>query len=693
MPKFQLSINNDKKLAELKIYGDISSTSWNEEDSTPTNIANQLDQMEGIETLNVRINSYGGDVFAGQAILSLLKRQKCEVIIYIDGIAASAASVIAMAGRCIMPKNAMMMIHNPWSIAIGDSDEMRKTADTLDKIGLAVVEAYKSKAKNLTDQEIKDIMQAESWLTAQECLDYGFCDEIDNQDIEMSINGLKLSPKMFLQQYKNNSKVLKTSNNNQEEKKNMDVLQLCKQVGLNYDQLIKMGLNDDQIKAMALEIKLSQAEKTTQSSTEVNNSASQSVEMSTDNVIEIISLCEKEKMDAKPFIEAKASIETVKASIFDKKQKDMQAIATTNIEVTSESKDKYMNAITDAILLRAGVRLAKPVDGANDFRAMSLKDIAVECAIEMGIKNPSRLSADDLFKMALTPDSQFSSILSNTINKSVSTAYNTANETFSQWVSIGSNPDFKATEHYRVSETGSLQKLPQNGAIQFEELSDQGVTKSLLTYGKGWGITRQALINDDIGILTTTPMRFVRGAIRGVNALVYKYLADTSLTIFDSKALFHSDHGNLATSAAALSVTSLGAGRAAMRTQKDISGNAYLNIKPKFLLVPSALETTADILTGSITDPSNNNPNVKNPFQSLQTICDSELDQYDSNAWYLAGDSMDVDLIEVTYLNGNPSPIVETQVSFERAGMEGRILHDVGVTVLDFKGLYKNAGA
>lgn len=169
----------DEKNAELTLYGEISDYSWWGDEVTPKQFKEDLDALGDIDTLNVYINSTGGDVFAGQTIYSILKRHKAKVNVYIDGLAASIASLIAMAGdKVIMPVNAMMMIHNPWTWAEGNANDFRKLADDLDKIRESMVVAYENKSA-LTTDEIKEIMDNETWLTAQECLDYGFADEIE----------------------------------------------------------------------------------------------------------------------------------------------------------------------------------------------------------------------------------------------------------------------------------------------------------------------------------------------------------------------------------------------------------------------------------------------------------------------------------------------------------------------------------
>lgn len=169
----------DENTAELILYGEISDISWWGDEVTPKQFKEDLDALGDIDTLNVYINSPGGDVFAGQAIYSMLKRHKATINVYVDGLAASIASLIAMAGdKVIMPANAMMMVHNPWTFAVGNANDFRKLADDMDKIRDSMVVAYESRSA-LTTDEIIELLDAETWLSAEDCLEYGFCDEIE----------------------------------------------------------------------------------------------------------------------------------------------------------------------------------------------------------------------------------------------------------------------------------------------------------------------------------------------------------------------------------------------------------------------------------------------------------------------------------------------------------------------------------
>ena len=132
------------------------------------------------KTIHLRLNSPGGAVFDGMAIYNALKQHKAKVITHIDGLAASTASIVALAGDEVrMGEGAFLMIHEPWSIVIGMAEDMRKEADLLDKVAGSIANTYINKTGK-TDAEIHDYMAAETWFTAQEALDAGFIDAIED---------------------------------------------------------------------------------------------------------------------------------------------------------------------------------------------------------------------------------------------------------------------------------------------------------------------------------------------------------------------------------------------------------------------------------------------------------------------------------------------------------------------------------
>ncbi|MTI95187.1 MAG: Clp protease ClpP [Firmicutes bacterium] len=181
---------SDEKVGEVLLYGEISNYSWWGDEVTPKQFREDLDALGDVDEIRVYINSPGGDVFAGQTIYSIIKRHSATINVYIDGLAASAASVIAMAGdKIIMPVNSMLMIHNPWTFGFGEANDFRKLADDLDQIRGSMVAAYKTKTDK-DDQEIIDLLDAETWLTAAEAVEAGFADEVEeSKQVAASVRG------------------------------------------------------------------------------------------------------------------------------------------------------------------------------------------------------------------------------------------------------------------------------------------------------------------------------------------------------------------------------------------------------------------------------------------------------------------------------------------------------------------------
>lgn len=186
---FQIKKKTDKK-GEILIYGDIVSEEWFTNDITAPGFKQQLDELGNVSEIDVHINSSGGNVFEGHAIYNMLKMHKAKINIYIDALAASIASVIAMSGDTIfMHKNSFLMIHNSWIMTVGNAKELRDTADLLDKTDEASNQAYLDRALNISEEELKELLDAETWLTASEALEKGFIDEIlEPNEIAASIS-------------------------------------------------------------------------------------------------------------------------------------------------------------------------------------------------------------------------------------------------------------------------------------------------------------------------------------------------------------------------------------------------------------------------------------------------------------------------------------------------------------------------
>ncbi|MGE6365193.1 head maturation protease, ClpP-related [Bacillus paramycoides] len=199
---FQMKTSANGKSADVFIYGEITKYAWEEygEVSSIT-FKNELDELDdGIETINLYINSPGGSVFETMAIIAMLQRHPAKVISYIDGIGASCASVLPMiSDKIIMYANSMLMVHNAWTYASGNADQLRKAADDIERINQSMVQHYLTRAGDKLDADVlKQLLDAETWLSAEEAMGYGLCDEIIPAN-----NAAACLDEKWVKQYKN----------------------------------------------------------------------------------------------------------------------------------------------------------------------------------------------------------------------------------------------------------------------------------------------------------------------------------------------------------------------------------------------------------------------------------------------------------------------------------------------------------
>lgn len=184
--KFYEFKQQSNDVCDLYIFGDITSWKWDDSDVGAFDLSKELKQIDS--PINVHINSYGGEVKEGLAIYNILKDFKHEVTTICEGFACSAASIIFMAGsKRVMPQSSLLMIHNAWTTAQGDSNDLLKAAEDLKKITQPSIEIYKG-SSNLSEEEIKAMMDAETWITAEEALSYGFATHTNKDSAKQSLH-------------------------------------------------------------------------------------------------------------------------------------------------------------------------------------------------------------------------------------------------------------------------------------------------------------------------------------------------------------------------------------------------------------------------------------------------------------------------------------------------------------------------
>jgi ATP-dependent protease ClpP protease subunit len=235
--------NESKGSAELYFYGDICGSTWDkwqDEDKCPQDVADFLNQLEGNKDINIFINSGGGDAFAGLAIYNVLKRNTANKTVHVDGLAASAASVIALAGdKVIIPSTAQFMIHKAWGICIGNANDMAKYADDLNKCDESILNVYMENVKEGVEADtIKQMVNDSTWMTGEDAAKYF------NVTVEKSAKAVAYVDSQFFSLYKNipeciMQKVNKEPTNNADKpvEKDEEIEALIKRVNneLKYD--------------------------------------------------------------------------------------------------------------------------------------------------------------------------------------------------------------------------------------------------------------------------------------------------------------------------------------------------------------------------------------------------------------------------------------------------------------------------
>ena len=381
------------------------------------------------------------------------------------------------------------------------------------------------------------------------------------------------------------------------------------------------------------------------------------------------------------------SVEEAREMVMDQLRARNKGVSVTMGEAES---DKFRAAAQDAVLMAAGIPVADAAPGAQELRGYSMIEMARESLRRESGSTVNFGDNMELARAAINSTSTFPAIMSNLANKSVMVGFNEAETTYQIWAGKGSNRDFKEAARVALSEAGTLELVPEGGQLKQASSGEASARTKVATYGKLFSLTRQAIINDDLGMFSKIATKYGSAAKRLVNKMVYAQLTG-NVKMQDNVALFDSKHGNVAGTGEALSVKAIAKAITAMRRQKGITGEATLNVTPKYLVVPPELEMTAYQIVNSTAAVDGVNSGVANPYKGrFIVVADAELT--DPDAWYLVADATQHDTIEVTYLNGVETPRLETRQGFDVDGIEYKVAFDCGVSALDFRGLYKNAG-
>lgn len=402
------------------------------------------------------------------------------------------------------------------------------------------------------------------------------------------------------------------------------------------------------------------------------------------------------------------------------------AVEGSDARVTENGIDRFFDAVRDGLIIRSyrGARLSRESEAhknkdAHDFKSMGLNRLAELVLRQKGI-NTDRMNPVDIAKIAMGNSDalrrhekliqrsayhttgSFPNLLLDSINKTLLAAYEEAPYTWEVWArQAPSVQDFKQINRTRFSEAPDPEQVPERAEYKEKAMSDSKESYKVEKYGEMFTISWETVINDDLDAISRVPAMHGNACRRKVNKEVYAVLTANAL-MGDGNALFSASHAsgsNLSGASAAPSVATLNAAFAAMRTQKGLSSDTIVSVVPRYLIVPAALEATAlELVSSTSYIVANGNSGVQNLYgqggsRQLNVVCDPNLDGNSATAWYLSADPSQIDTLEVSFLQGEESPVLESDWNFRRDVYEYKVRQTFGVKAIDWRGLYKYATA
>ncbi|WFS02780.1 prohead protease/major capsid protein fusion protein [Rhizobium tumorigenes] len=409
------------------------------------------------------------------------------------------------------------------------------------------------------------------------------------------------------------------------------------------------------------------------------------------------------------FIDGGKTVDAFRVALLDHlADKEPKVDSNSRATVGTEHAEKRAAVIEAVITHRVDSSVALP-DGAREFRGMSLVELARESLEASGVKTRG-MSRQEIAGEALSKreggmhsTSDFPTILGNVVNRVLRNGYEAAPQTFRPFVTETSVSDFKTVSRAQLGEAPRLEKVNESGEFKRGTLGEGSEKYSIATYGKVIGITRQALINDDLGAFTRIARMFGVSAAQLESDLVWAQLL-ANPTMGDGVALFHASHKNLQT-ATAFGTAPLSKMNTAMAKQTGVDGKTVLNITPSFIIVPVELQVSAEQLLSTTFYSQTAGGATPKSISTLQLISEARLDNGftdpatgtviagSSTAFYTATSPGALDTVELAYLDGQRGVYTESKMGFNTDGVEIKARLDVGAKVIDWRSFQKNAGA
>jgi ATP-dependent protease ClpP protease subunit len=673
---------------EIYLYGSVGASWWGDDYFTANTVRAALEGRDG--ELTVRINSGGGSAIEGQAIYTLLKDYPEKVTIVVDGVAASAASLIAMAGdEIVMRLGSWMLIHDPaqpWTEGRGTEDDHLREAEVLGVIGNAYAEIYAARS-GLSRDEAREIMRVETVLNGQLAVEKGFADRTETTEAApeaaFDYRIYAHAPQHLRDQAEKLGPVP------------------------NRKAVMAMFAGRPRVNPKKEPLMADKEQKPVEASTVVTPSAAQAV-VSTeaavaaerDRVKRISTAARIAGVGADvvtALIDEGVTVEVALDRISAAWQangdvdKPMHGVPTARTSILRDERDTQRVGMSTAILAQIA-RQKGDVDGrAQPYMALSLVELAALC---IGSRESLRTPADRqrVLEMAFHTTSDFPAVLENALNKRLMAQYDMQEPTYRR---ISAQMDFTDFRPHPVSQIGGfplLKEVNESGEIKFGTIGDKKETVVLKSYAAGLRVSRQAMINDDLGAIDRA-VRETAMAVAATEEQVFYAMAfggsnaDGPTLTETTRQVFNTTDGTKAGSNAAITVPSLSLGRAALRKRKRLDGSD-LDAVASVLLVGPDKETEAQQIVAPIQAQQAGNVN---PFSGLLSVVTTA--KITGNAWYLLADPDRVPVFMHGFLSGDAGPRVRMEEPFGMQGAAWTVERDFGCGAVDWRGGYKNAGA
>lgn len=357
-----------------------------------------------------------------------------------------------------------------------------------------------------------------------------------------------------------------------------------------------------------------------------------------------------------------------------------------------DARETTRKLIANAMMHRNGLT-NELIDGANQFRSMSMVDIARELLMARG--EDWRGAPIDVIKRSLHSTSDFPIILGEITRQTMMNAYALEQETntFQLIASRNVMPDLREVKVLEMGNGPELEELTEKGEYKRGSIKESQEGFSIRHFGKIVGLTEAMIINDQLGAFARVIAQWGRVVARMEGNIVWSVILNNMVLKSDQTALFHADHGNLAATGTALTEASLIAARTAFRKMKDIDGQ-QISLSPQYLFVGTDNEVPAQKLIQGITSPNTTDQVVPQAIRSLQPVYESRIDQKSAKAFYLfASPQQTLNRgLQYSYLSGFESPRTMERYGFEYDGIEYRLDHYFGAGLTDYRFAYHNPG-